>query len=145
MTAEQRLIETWRQLPEHRQQEVIDFAQSLAERRQSESSPTESPPAVSELGKKIQSIRDRIVASGIPLLTPEEVEKEVLERRGGIRSNELPEEATEEVIVQIDTPKPKSAKSKGLSRFIGATKGKGSFSSVAEVDEYIRQERDSWD
>jgi hypothetical protein len=136
MTAEQRLLETWRQLPEYRQQEVIDFAQSLAERHQSEPSPTESQPSVSELGEKIQSVRDRIIASGIPLLTPEEVEKEVLERRGGIRSNELTEGATEEV-------KPKSAKSKGLSRFIGATKG--SFSSVAEVDEYIRQERDSWD
>ncbi|MGC1308319.1 MAG: hypothetical protein WA885_13920 [Phormidesmis sp.] len=31
------------------------------------------------------------------------------------------------------------------SPIIGATKGKGSFSSVAEVDAYIRKERDSWD
>lgn len=66
------------------------------------------------------------------------------------RSDELPEGATVDVIVRIEIPnpteaEPEAAKPKGLVRFIGATKGKGSFSSVADVDEYIRQERDSWD
>ncbi len=67
-----------------------------------------------------------------------------------VRSYELPEGATVDVIVRIEIPnsteaEPGAAKPKGLVRFIGAAKEKGSFSSVADVDEYIRQERDSWD
>ncbi|MGC1310221.1 MAG: hypothetical protein WA885_23575 [Phormidesmis sp.] len=63
-----------------------------------------------------------------------------------VHSDELPEGATVEVIVQVKTADSEVAKPKGLSRFIGATKGIGSFNgSVAEIDEYIRQERDSWD
>jgi hypothetical protein len=67
-----------------------------------------------------------------------------------VRSNELPEGATVEVIVlveihNLEKPSSKEAKAKGLSRFLGATKGKGSFSGVADIDAYIRQERDSWD
>jgi hypothetical protein len=95
MTAEQLLIEAWRKLPEHRQQEVLDFTQFLAQYSRSESGSSsmsesvsesiqsESPLESSALGQKLQSIRDRIVASGMPLLTAEEVEQEVLERRGG--------------------------------------------------------------
>jgi hypothetical protein len=60
-----------------------------------------------------------------------------------VRSNELLEGATVEVIVRINIHSLAEAKAKGLSRFIGAAKG--GFSSVAEVDTYIRQERDSWD
>lgn len=44
-------------------------------------------PENSQLSKKLKGIRDQIVASGMPLLTPEEVEKEVLERRGGYQEN----------------------------------------------------------
>lgn len=62
-----------------------------------------------------------------------------------VRSNELPEGATVEVIVLVEIPNSEEAKPKGLSRFLGATKGKGSFSGVADIDAYIRQERDSWD
>lgn len=83
MTTEQLLIETWRQLPEHKQQEVVDFAEFLASRRHSESEPTESSTDASQLGNKLKSIRDQIVASDMPLLTPEQVRQEVLERRGG--------------------------------------------------------------
>ena len=86
MTAEQQLIEAWRKLPEAKQQEVIDFFQLLEKRcdskenRESNSAPSQL--GVSQLGEKLQGIRDRIVASGTPLLTPEEIEQEVLERRG---------------------------------------------------------------
>ncbi len=62
-----------------------------------------------------------------------------------VRSNELPEGATVEVIVLVEIPNPKEAKKKGLYRFLGATKGKGSFTGVADIDTYIRQEPDSWD
>lgn len=40
-------------------------------------------PEISELGKKLWEIRARIEASGVPLLTFEEIEREVAERRGG--------------------------------------------------------------
>lgn len=83
MTTEQLLIETWRQLPEHKQQEVVDFVEFLASRRRSETEPTEPSIEVSQLGSKLRSIREQIVASGMPLLTPEQVRQEVLERRGG--------------------------------------------------------------
>ncbi|MGC1308321.1 MAG: DUF2281 domain-containing protein [Phormidesmis sp.] len=91
MTAEQQLIETWRKLPEHKQQEVIDFAHFLEMRRRNDSNGdslsktrlAESPLEASKLGEKLKGIRDRIVASDIPLLTPEEVKQEVLARRGG--------------------------------------------------------------
>ncbi len=52
-----------------------------------------SPVEKSQLGKKLQGIRDQIVASGMPLLTPEEVEREVLERRGGYQENICPPSA----------------------------------------------------
>jgi hypothetical protein len=60
-----------------------------------------------------------------------------------IRSDELPEGAIVEVIVLLDSPPSEATKPKDLSRFIGAAKG--NFSSVAEVDQFIRQERDAWD
>ena len=38
---------------------------------------------ISELGKRLHSLRKEIEKSGIPLLTDEEVVKERIERRGG--------------------------------------------------------------
>ena len=38
------------------------------------------------LGARLQEIREKIVASGLPLLEAEEVEREVRERRGGYES-----------------------------------------------------------
>jgi hypothetical protein len=83
MTTEQLLLETWRRLPEAMRQEVLDFAQFLAKRRSSTPTPTNPGSTTSELGDKLQSIRDHIVESGMPLLTREEIEQEILERRGG--------------------------------------------------------------
>ncbi len=60
-----------------------------------------------------------------------------------VPSDELPEGATVEVIVLIEALGPEVSKPKGLSRFIGAMKGQGSFESIADIDEYIRQARDS--
>jgi len=42
-------------------------------------------PAVSELGRKLRRISDKIAASGEKLLTRRELERELAERRGGIR------------------------------------------------------------
>ncbi len=60
-----------------------------------------------------------------------------------VRSEEMPEGATVEVIILVDAFEPNRASQKGLTRFIGAAPG--TFSSVAEIDDYISQERDSWD
>ena len=35
------------------------------------------------LGKKLLAIRNSIIADGLPLLTQEEIQKEIAERRGG--------------------------------------------------------------
>jgi len=58
-----------------------------------------------------------------------------------IRSDELPEGTVVEVIVLLDSLPAGATQPKGLSRFIGAAKG--NFSSIAEVDQFIRQERNS--
>ncbi|NEP18396.1 MAG: DUF2281 domain-containing protein [Leptolyngbya sp. SIO4C1] len=82
MTTEQLLLETWRRLPETMRQEVLHFAQFLAERSSLLTSPQKpSPPP--NLGDRLQAIRDRIVESDIPLLSRDEIEQEVLDRRGG--------------------------------------------------------------
>lgn len=83
MTIEQQLLETWRKLPQTMQQEVLDFAQFLVERRRLKLSETEAYDQTSALGDRLQTIRDQIVESGMPLLTHEEVQQEALDRRGG--------------------------------------------------------------
>ena len=82
MNTEQLLLETWRRLPETMRQEVLHFAQFLAERSSLLTSSPKPSPAPN-LGDKLQAIRDRIVESDIPLLSRDEIEQEVLDRRGG--------------------------------------------------------------
>lgn len=62
-----------------------------------------------------------------------------------IRSDDLPEGVTVKVILTVKTPQPEEARTKNIVDFIGATRGKGSFSGVEDIDAYIREERDSWD
>lgn len=67
-----------------------------------------------------------------------------------VHSDELPEGATIEVIMliepsQAERPESNESNPGTFSHFVGATKGKGSFSGVADIDAYIREERDSWD
>ncbi|NJN87797.1 MAG: DUF2281 domain-containing protein [Leptolyngbyaceae cyanobacterium SL_7_1] len=81
MTTEQILLEKWRSLPPDKQQEVVDFVEFLQNRQ--------SPEAIvrqdhgSLLGTQLQQIREQIVTSGTPLLSDEEVDRELAERRGG--------------------------------------------------------------
>jgi hypothetical protein len=85
MNTENQLLGIWRQLPQTKQQEVLDFAQFLAERRRPTPSTTPNQPVTqpSALGERLQAIRDQIVASGMPLLTHEDIEREMCDRRGG--------------------------------------------------------------
>ena len=41
------------------------------------------------LGKKLLAIRSNIIAEGLPLLTQEEIEREIAERRGGFNNESL--------------------------------------------------------
>ncbi len=41
------------------------------------------------LGKKLLAIRSNIIADGLPLLTQEEIEREIAERRGGFNNGSL--------------------------------------------------------
>ena len=58
-----------------------------------------------------------------------------------IRRTDLPEGASAEVIVMVE--EQPAAPPLPLSSFLG--KGKGCFESAAEVDQFIRRERDAWD
>ena len=78
LVTEEALLTKWRNLTPDSKQQVIDFVDSLG-------GPAPElickPP--SALGEKLQRIRNQIVASGTPLLTEENIEQEVRDRRGG--------------------------------------------------------------
>lgn len=70
--------------------------------------------------------------------------QKVVVQPGGIvevQSSELPAGATVEVIVLLETSNQPAIE--GLSRFIGAAQG--NFASPEAVDQFIRQERETWD
>jgi hypothetical protein len=86
MNNEQILLETWQTLTPDKQQEVIDFMQFLQQKYPSKNEllNREKQERLEKV-QKLQNIRDKIVASGEPLLTVDEIEKELLERRGGVQ------------------------------------------------------------
>ena len=70
--------------------------------------------------------------------------QKVVVQPGGVvelRSPELPAGTTVEVIVLLE-PEPEKY-SRPLASFIGAAKG--NFATPEEVDQFIRQERDTWE
>jgi hypothetical protein len=78
MGKEEALLEYWRELPPEAQEQVLELAKFLS---QSDSETGFMPPT--PLGKKLWEIRQAIVASGVPLLSDDELEREIAERRGG--------------------------------------------------------------
>jgi len=87
MSVEQTLLEKWRSLPPDKQQEVFDFVEFLQARQVSLQNLV-VPNSQSNLGEKLLQIREKITASGIPLLTDEEIERELMKRRGGYQELE---------------------------------------------------------
>jgi gentisate 1,2-dioxygenase len=76
MTIEELVIQKLRQLTPDQQQQVWEFVNAL---------PNPHPsPEISPLGKKLRELRAQIVASGEPLLSREELDREITERRGGV-------------------------------------------------------------
>lgn len=86
MTVEQILLEKWRSLPPDKQQEVFDFVEFL-QTRQVYQKKLVRQESQSKLGDRLQQIREKIVASGTPLLTDEEIDQELTERRGGYQES----------------------------------------------------------
>lgn len=78
MFTEQQLLEKWRSLPKDKQEEVINFIEFIH---------LKSATKVS-LGNHLRQIRERIIASGKPLLDEEGIAKELASRRGGLQSRE---------------------------------------------------------
>jgi hypothetical protein len=74
MISEQHLVEKWRRLLPNQQRQVLDFLDSL------DHTPTVIKPR-SPLGQQLRQIRSEIMASGVPLLSWEEVEQEKRDRR----------------------------------------------------------------
>ena len=77
MNTEQQLIEKWRNLPSDKKQQVLQFIESLSQSNQ---------PKPTALGERLRYLRAKIVANGEPLLNQEEIEKEVMNRRGGLQN-----------------------------------------------------------
>lgn len=76
MSNEQQLLKKWRKLPVDRQQQVLQFIESLDEQQTQKS----------ELGQRLRQIRAKIVANNQPLLNRKQIEQEVIERRGGLET-----------------------------------------------------------
>ncbi|MGK7871808.1 MAG: hypothetical protein AB4426_00300 [Xenococcaceae cyanobacterium] len=74
------LLNKWQTLDPDEQAKVLAFIDSISQQKKLNKSPY-------SLGKKLRAIRQEIIASGVPLLTAEEVEKEKAERRGGYQEN----------------------------------------------------------
>jgi hypothetical protein len=82
MAEEKQLLERWRILTPEKQQQVLEFVESL----QSESNAVETGyTPQTPLAKKLWEIRQRAIASGLQLLSATEIEQELAERRGGYR------------------------------------------------------------
>ena len=93
MKTEEKLLKTWRTLPQDKQQEVIDFVEFL-DARLSQKNPNTSlndqsfpkknvPELKTPLAQKLWEIRQKGIATGeVKQLDWEEIEKEVKARRG---------------------------------------------------------------
>jgi len=75
MLSEQQLVEKWRKLEATKRQQVAELINALENSDNDVTKPR-------SLGEELRQIRAEIVASGVPLLDWEGVEREKAERRG---------------------------------------------------------------
>jgi RecA/RadA recombinase len=83
MSPEQELLTKWRSLPKDKQEEVLNFVEFI-QAKMVKPQPI-IPENKSQLGKRLRQIRAEIVDSGEHLLTQDELEKEMANRRGGLQ------------------------------------------------------------
>jgi hypothetical protein len=86
MSPEQELLEKWRSLDKEKQEEVLDFVKFIHAKMVKLQPIT--PANKSQLGKRLRQIRAEIVSSGEHLLTQDELEKEIANRRGGLQETD---------------------------------------------------------
>ncbi|MEM7555608.1 MAG: hypothetical protein AAF378_16210 [Cyanobacteria bacterium P01_A01_bin.84] len=79
MSPEQELLAKWRSLPKEKQEEVLDFIEFLY---------VKNSVKKGSLGERLREIREKIVASGKPLLDEEGIAKELASRRGGLQGRD---------------------------------------------------------
>ena len=87
MDTEQLLLEKWRSLPQDLQQEVIDFVEFLELKKTSATKHKASPKPKLPLGERLRKLREEVIASSVPRLDWEGVEREKAERRGGYQED----------------------------------------------------------
>jgi hypothetical protein len=80
MSPEQELLAKWRSSPKEKQEEVLDFVEFLH---------VKNSVHKASLGESLRQIRAKIVASGEPLLTQDEIAKEIASRRGGLQETDV--------------------------------------------------------
>ena len=76
MSPDQELLSKWRSLPKDKQEEVLDFIEFLY---------VKNSVKKGSLGERLREIREKIVASGKPLLDEKGIAKELASRRGGLQ------------------------------------------------------------
>lgn len=81
MINEQLLLEKWRILSQEKQQKVFEYLETLSTEELAESSSSTFQPKTS-LGKKLLELRAKALLDQPPLLTWEELETEIAQRRG---------------------------------------------------------------
>lgn len=83
MNSERLLLDKWRNLPLEQRQQVFDFIEGLDRQKLEVDKPSEEAyQPQTELGKKLWEIRRRSLAYGPKLLTWDEINEEVSDRRG---------------------------------------------------------------
>ncbi|MGB5771330.1 MAG: hypothetical protein WBM32_15900 [Crocosphaera sp.] len=93
MNKEQQLVKKWLNLPPEKQQEVMDFVEFIELKILQDNSVLENQLTSDEtkpksnLGKRLRTIREEVVASGVHLLNSEEIEQERKERQGGYQGD----------------------------------------------------------
>lgn len=87
MSTEQLLLEKWRALSPDKQQEVMDFVDFLEFKITATTQHQAELKSKPKLGERLRKIREEIVASNVPLLDWEGVEREKAQRRGGYQED----------------------------------------------------------
>ena len=83
MNSERLLLNKWRTLPLEKRQQVFDFIEELDRQKpEVDESSEEAYQPQTELGKKLWEIRCRSLADKPKLLTWDEINEEVSDRRG---------------------------------------------------------------
>jgi hypothetical protein len=97
MSTEQELLAQWRSLPKEKQEEVLDFIEFIHLKNSANKIP---------LGERLRRIREKIVASGKPLLDEDGIRKEIASRRGGLQEAQGSWDKFQQVLNKVPDVEP---------------------------------------